>query len=101
MLSEELVEGITAQFRERVQQVLVWSKQWEDGKWLQQGGRVVQKEMQQIGCALLEGLIEQQRGGHVGPYHQDEQGPATEVQGVSPAERGDGAGAGAVSACPV
>jgi len=74
MSRESAVEAITAKFRAVVEGLFDRSVQWQDGQWLYEAEQAVRKEVRKIEQGLLEELLGQFRGGHVGQYHTDEQG---------------------------
>jgi len=74
MNSAELIEEITASFRSCVQKVLVDRGEWRKGSWLYDAECAVQKVVKETGRKLLELLVDQLRGGHVGQWHTDEEG---------------------------
>ena len=74
MKSNELVERITAQFRQRVQEVLAQRSEFRSGHWLYDAEEVVEETVREVGRQLLEALVEQLRGGHQGQWHEDSQG---------------------------
>jgi hypothetical protein len=74
MRSDELIEKITAQFREQVQQVVSRRSSFRTGHWLYDAEHVVEQTVLDVGRQLLEGLVEQLRGGHQGQWHEDASG---------------------------
>ena len=71
MKTEELVESITAQFREQVEVVVSQRSDFRSGHWLYDAEQVVEETVREVGRQLLQGLVEQLRGGHQGQWHED------------------------------
>jgi len=72
--SEECVERIMAQVKDAVESLFAQSKEWRGGHWLFDAEHATREAMLDAARVVLQSLVDRRGTGHVGQWHEDEEG---------------------------